>query len=106
MPSGQVRINAAASFAGIQIPVPGAKVDPGNLYKLRVKEYKRSGGSAPGENPYFLPWAMRGLLEEGLVRKELGEEVDELLKRFEEWRPTEKRMKEVKFRLEGVRSKL
>lgn len=106
MPPGQARINAAASFAGINIPVPGAKIDPRNVFKLRVKEYKASGGSGPGENPYFLPWAMRGLLEEELVKRELGREVGELLGEFEEWKPVDKRLKEIKFRLEGVRSKL
>lgn len=70
-----------------------------------MREYK-SSGSAAGENPYFLPWAMRGLLEEELVKKELGKEVDGLLNMFEEWKPTDKRLKDVKFRLEGVRSKL
>lgn len=49
---------------------------------------------------------MRGLLEEDLVRKELGDEVEELLGMFEEWKPTAKQLKEVKFRLEAVRSKL
>ncbi|KAF1972547.1 hypothetical protein BU23DRAFT_580903 [Bimuria novae-zelandiae CBS 107.79] len=100
--------NAAAkvnSFAGINIPVPGAKFDAKNVYRLHVREYK-SASSQPGENPYFLPWAMRGLLEEDVVKRELGREVDGLLAMFEEWKPTDKRLKDVKFRLEGVRSKL
>ncbi|OAG09592.1 uncharacterized protein CC84DRAFT_1111120 [Paraphaeosphaeria sporulosa] len=101
----QVKANVAATFGGINIPVPGAKYNAKDTYKLRVKEYK-SSGSAAGENPYFLPWAMRGLLEEELVKKELGKEVDGLLNMFEEWKPTDKRLKDVKFRLEGVRSKL
>ena len=91
----------------MRVPVPGAKVQPGDTVGMRVGEYKGgNGGSAPGENPYVLPWAMRGLLEEGVVRRELGGEVEELLRSFEEWRPTDKRLKEIKFRLEGVRSKL
>jgi len=49
---------------------------------------------------------MRGLLEEDFVKKELGQEVEELLGMFEEWKPTAKQLKDVKFRLEGVRSKL
>ena len=49
---------------------------------------------------------MRGLLEEEFVKKELGQEVEELLSMFEEWKPTGKQLKDVKFRLEGVRSKL
>ncbi|KAJ4305680.1 hypothetical protein N0V90_001211 [Kalmusia sp. IMI 367209] len=100
----QARINAAASFAGINIPTPGAKYDGKDVYKMRVKEYKSAGGGEA--NPYFLPWAMRGLLEEEFVKRELGREVEGLLGMFEEWKPTDKRLKDVKFRLEGVRSKL
>ena len=62
--------------------------------------------STVNSNPYFLPWAMRGVLEEEFVRTELRAETDELLRLFEEWRPTSKVLKDVKFRLEAVRSKL
>jgi hypothetical protein len=66
-----------------------------------------SGLAAPaGSNPFFLPWALRGLLEEEKVRKELGDEVQELLRLFENWRPVSKPLKDVRFRLEAVRSKL
>ncbi|KAK7559450.1 hypothetical protein IWX47DRAFT_829685 [Phyllosticta citricarpa] len=59
-----------------------------------------------GSNPYFLPWAMRGLLEEDFVRKELSSEVEELLALFESWKPVTKPLKDIRFRLEAVRSKL
>ena len=57
-------------------------------------------------NPYILPFAMRGLLEEDYVRTELSGETSELIKQFDDWKPTSKVLKDVKFRLEGVRSKL
>ena len=57
-------------------------------------------------NPYILPFAMRGLLEEDFVRGELEPEISELLHQFDTWKPTSKVLKDVKFRLEGVRSKL
>ena len=57
-------------------------------------------------NPYVLPWIMRGLLEEDLVKTELDPEVIELLKRFDDWKPSTKVLKDVKYRLEAVRSKL
>lgn len=57
-------------------------------------------------NPYVLPWIMRGLLEEDFVKTELDAEVTELLKQFDEWKPTTKVLKDVKYRLEAVRSKL
>jgi hypothetical protein len=59
-----------------------------------------------GTNPYILPFAMRGILEEEFVKSELQAEAQELLKEFDEWKPTTKVLKDVKFRLEGVRSKL
>ena len=58
------------------------------------------------QNPYILPFAMRGLLEEDYVRTELYGEITELIKQFDEWKPSSKVLKDVKFRLEGVRSKL
>ncbi|KAJ9638819.1 hypothetical protein H2199_006679 [Coniosporium tulheliwenetii] len=70
-------------------------------------EYAEGNGEngVPGSNPYFLPWAMRGLLEEEYVKREMGKEVEELLGLFEEWRPVSKGLKDVRFRLEAVRSK-
>ncbi|KAF2865183.1 hypothetical protein BDV95DRAFT_680653 [Massariosphaeria phaeospora] len=100
----QQRPATSTSFQGINIPIPGAKIDGKDVYKLRVKDYE--GVGTGNQNPFFLPWAMRGLLEEEFVKKELGEEVEKLLAMFEDWKPTGKQLKDVKFRLEGVRSKL
>ena len=71
---------------------------------MKIMTYE--GVGTGNQNPYFLPWAMRGLLEEEFVRRELGREVEDLLGLFEEWRPTGKGLKDVRYRLEGVRSKL
>ncbi|UNI16379.1 hypothetical protein JDV02_002815 [Purpureocillium takamizusanense] len=57
-------------------------------------------------NPYVLPWIMRGVLEEDFVRTELHAETEELLRKFDDWRPANKALKDVKYRLEAVRSKL
>ncbi|KAI2471651.1 hypothetical protein F4781DRAFT_386194 [Annulohypoxylon bovei var. microspora] len=57
-------------------------------------------------NPFLLPWIMRGLLEEEFVKTELYSETTELLKQFDDWSPTNKPLKDVKYRLEAVRSKL
>ncbi|KAF4337363.1 hypothetical protein FBEOM_8747 [Fusarium beomiforme] len=64
------------------------------------------GGPLTSQNPYVLPWIMRGLLEETFVRTELSTEADELLRQFDDWKPTNKALKDVKYRLEAVRSKL
>ncbi|EEH49526.1 uncharacterized protein PADG_05605 [Paracoccidioides brasiliensis Pb18] len=70
--------------------------------KLEIKKFHRS--QTP--NPYILPFAMRGVLEEEYVRRELSKETAELLRLFDDWKPTSKVLKDVKFRLEGIRSKL
>ena len=62
--------------------------------------------TSSGQNPYILPFAMRGLLEEDFVKTELNEEILELIRQFDDWKPSSKVLKDVKFRLEGVRSKL
>lgn len=49
---------------------------------------------------------MRGLLEEDFVKTELWAETDELLRQFDAWKPGTKALKDVKYRLEAVRSKL
>ena len=62
--------------------------------------------SPVAQNPYILPFAVRGLLEEDHVKLKLQSEVTELLHQFDEWKPSSKVLKDVKFRLEGVRSRL
>ncbi|KAF9928350.1 hypothetical protein FBU30_002431 [Linnemannia zychae] len=59
-------------------------------------------------NPFYLPWGMRGVMDEIKARGDevLNEEMDRLKKLYDEWNPTTKGMKEIKFRLEPVRSKL
>ena len=49
---------------------------------------------------------MRGLLEEDFVKSELTSETAELLTQFDDWKPVTKALKDVKYRLEAVRSKL
>ena len=63
-------------------------------------------GPTTSSNPYILPFAMRGILEEDYVKTELHNEAVDLLKQFDDWKPTTKGLKDVKFRLEGIRSKL
>ncbi|KAF2397812.1 hypothetical protein EJ06DRAFT_481470 [Trichodelitschia bisporula] len=72
---------------------------------LVVKPYE-GPPSTKDANPYFLPWAMRGVLEEERVRNELMGDCQDLLALFEEWRPQSKGLKDIKFRLEALRSKL
>lgn len=71
---------------------------------LQIKRPIPSSSSTP--NPYILPFSMRGILEEEYVRRELNHETTELLRLFDEWKPATKVLKDVKFRLEGIRSRL
>ena len=67
-----------------------------------------SASGGVGTNPFTLPWAVRGMLEEGEVKRDevLMTEVRDLVEEFEEWRPQTKILRDVRFRLEGVRSLL
>lgn len=70
-------------------------------------KFERSHIPVPtNPNPYILPFIMRGVLEEEHVRRAMSEETTELLKQFDSWKPSSKVLKDVKFRLEGIRSKL
>lgn len=62
--------------------------------------------AASVSNPYILPFAMRGILEEEYVKNDLQNETSKLLQEFDEWKPTTKVLKDVKYRLEGIRSRL
>ncbi|KAF9956605.1 hypothetical protein BGZ72_002659 [Mortierella alpina] len=59
-------------------------------------------------NPFYLPWGMRGVMDEIKARGDevLNEEVERLKRLYDEWNPVSKGMKEIKFRLEPVRSRL
>lgn len=77
-----------------------------NVGNVPCEVHQRQGGAGTPNNPYHLPWIMRGLLEEDFVRTELNSETAELLRQFDDWKPTTKALKDVKYRLEAVRSKL
>ncbi|KAK8220083.1 hypothetical protein M8818_000499 [Zalaria obscura] len=79
-----------------------AGVQPGIAPVLEPYEVPGPGNA----NPYFLPWALRGILEEEVVKREMGDEVRALVAQFEDWKPTSKVLKDVRWRLEGVKSKL
>lgn len=86
------------------IPPPSDAAAKGGI---EVKWSQYQGPTNPKDaNPFFLPWAMRGVLEEEVVRRSMGEEVEGLLRMFEEWKPLSKGLRDIRFRLEAVRSKL
>ncbi|GAM89050.1 hypothetical protein ANO11243_070840 [Dothideomycetidae sp. 11243] len=81
-----------------------AVYDQALQYTLETTDMDPKVGTSA--NPFFLPWAMRGILEEPVVKKDMQDEVKELIRLFDEWKPTSKALKDVKFRLEAVKSKL
>lgn len=75
--------------------------------KVKTTEVSNLTATATStSNPYILPFAMRGVIEEDYVKTHLQDEVDDLLREFDRWQPTTKQLKDVKFRLEGIRSRL
>lgn len=57
-------------------------------------------------DPYFLPFALRGVLDEELVKTELSNEALELIQQFDEWQPQKKELIDVKNRLRVIKSVL
>ena len=74
----------------------------GHVIPLQINKIRNTAS----QNPYILPFAARGVIEEPYVKSELRDETVELLRQFDDWKPINKLLKDVKFRLEGVRSKL
>ncbi|RCH88281.1 hypothetical protein CU097_009443 [Rhizopus azygosporus] len=57
-------------------------------------------------NPYYIPWAMRGICSDPsiLAHEELKTELNSLLRLFEMWNPTSSKLKELKFKLDPLKS--
>jgi hypothetical protein len=73
---------------------------------LRNVTLIQTHATTTARNPYILPFALRGMLEEDFVKTELHGEAEMLLRQFDDWKPATKVLQDVKFRLEGIRSKL
>lgn len=54
------------------------------------------------KNPYYLPWAMRGICEDQAILKNStwSKQLDELRHSFDKWEPTTPKLRSVKIRLE------
>lgn len=74
--------------------------------ELRNTTLTQSKATITARNPYILPFALRGMLEEDFVKTELHDEAEQLLRQFDDWKPATKVLQDVKFRLEGIRSRL
>ncbi|KAG0150374.1 hypothetical protein CROQUDRAFT_38547 [Cronartium quercuum f. sp. fusiforme G11] len=56
------------------------------------------------QNPFLLPWALRGLMDDRLVQMLFGRELKRLRAEFDDWKPVTKVLKELKMRLEPLKS--
>lgn len=54
-------------------------------------------------NPYYLPWAMRGVFDDPDIRRKFGPDLERLMNLFELWDPQTKALKDVRYRLEPLR---
>jgi hypothetical protein len=95
--------------------------DEGRVYDLALRhalETTDPGSNVPvklasdfkvpksNNNPYLLPWCMRGLLSEALTRESLTGHLNELYNEFEQWKPETKILKDMKYRLSAIQAKL
>lgn len=58
------------------------------------------------QNPFYLPWVMHGICSDQriLADEVLKNDLSKLLILFDEWNPTSARLKELKFRLDPIRT--
>jgi hypothetical protein len=98
-------IRRGSLSASSQLPGVGAVVAH---YEPALSSSSSSSSPSGSANPFTLPWAVRGMLEEDFVKRDEGmrEEVRELVGEFEAWKPNSKVLRDVRWRLEGVRSML
>ena len=71
--------------------------------RYRPFDIKKLGN---GANPFNLPWCARGLFFEVSKRLPSGkDEIQLVFREFEDWQPESKALKDVKYRLNGIRAK-
>ncbi|WFD00600.1 hypothetical protein MYAM1_003351 [Malassezia yamatoensis] len=60
--------------------------------------------SAQRWNPYDLPWALRGLLDDQTISRFFQEDIREVIQDYAHWNPTSKPLKDLRWRLAPVRT--
>lgn len=77
---------------------PTTRSDESSPPELRTMAFE-----AQKWNPYSLPWALRGLLEDQDVRDLFEDDVRKLLSDYHEWTPSTKVLKDLQWRLEPMK---
>ncbi|KAI9478597.1 MAG: hypothetical protein EXX96DRAFT_483984 [Benjaminiella poitrasii] len=82
---------------------------------FKLNEDGQIGGTEPNMtsfsasqqlNPFYLPWALRGICHDAriLENDSLKEELNDMLHLFEQWDPTSARLKELRFKLDPLKT--
>jgi len=72
-------------------------------HKVSMPSVNRNAFQVQASNPFSLPWAIRGLLEDPDVRELFSEHMSDLLEQFAQWKPTNKAQKDVQLRLSPLK---
>lgn len=91
-----------------------AVYDLATRYLFETSSPKHSGAShipltmtpfaAQRWNPYELPWALRGLLDDDTIQHFFDQDMITVVKDFAVWRPTSKPLKDLQWRLSSIRT--
>ncbi|RKP36926.1 hypothetical protein BJ085DRAFT_24325 [Dimargaris cristalligena] len=104
IPSSHLADPTAASAGFFQKWATFRNVDPAPSTPSSFQDFQLESRN----NPYYLPWIMRGLLEDPLIlnHPELGPDLAILKQKFLQWNPMQKNLRDLKFRLEPLRASL
>lgn len=62
--------------------------------KLQLEPFSTLENAKWNSNPFALPWSLRGLLEDGVVRRYYDPIIEKLLRDYHDWNPTTKTLKD------------
>ncbi|UZJ52912.1 hypothetical protein CBS101457_002232 [Exobasidium rhododendri] len=71
--------------------------------RLLLEPFSTADSTKWNSNPFALPWSLRGLLEDEVVRKYFDAVIDKLIGDYNNWTPQTKTLKDIQFRLEPMR---
>lgn len=88
-------------------PVSNKSNGAASIVEAEIEDAKMEAFIAKQQlNPFYLPWAMHGICSDPLILSDevLKKDLARLLTLFEDWNPTSTRLRELKFRLDPIRT--
>jgi hypothetical protein len=73
---------------------PTTRASEATIPKLTLESFSTADNAKWNSNPYALPWSLRGLLEDEVVRRYFDPVIDKLLRDYNDWNPTTKTLKD------------